>query len=145
MTIEITFHNWLFECDPDRTRRAYSQVPQGDAKTCGCNTCRNYLAQKKPIFPSEIMQLFNQTGIDPLKDAEIYHMGKDRQGHYYGGWFHFIGRMKKENNPIQIIPDFLIDFRKKDDLAHETLVGEPLIQADFYTHLSWVLDEEEPK
>lgn len=142
----ITIHNWTLECDPDRTTTAYSQVLQGDAKACGCNTCRNYLAQTESIFPHEVMQLFRLTGIDPQKDAEIYHMGKDTpQGHYYGGWFHFIGRIKEKSDPIQVTSDFQLDFAERADLAHEALRGNPLVQVEFYTHLPWVLDEEEPE
>lgn len=141
----ITFHDWIFECDPDCTRDVYALISGGGAETCGCTICRNYLAQRQPIFPREIMQLFDQTGIDPKKDAEIYHMTKDRQGHYYGGWLHFIGKIKEKSGSQQVAPDFLVNFAEKGDLAHEALAGEPLIQVDFYTHLPWVLDEEEPK
>ncbi len=141
----IIFHDWIFECDPDHTKNAYALVLRGGAKTCSCNICRNYSAQRQPIFPQEIMQLFNQTGVDSAKDAEIYHMTRDVQGHYYGGWFHFIGKIKKKNSPVQATSDFQVDFAEKGDLAHETLVGESLVQVDFYTHLPWVLDEEEPR
>jgi hypothetical protein len=64
------------------------------AETCECNDCKNYVTHRDKIFPEEVLELFNQLGIDYKKEVEIISYETLSNGlHHIGGWFHFKGRL----------------------------------------------------
>src|SRR5687768_14482682 len=108
----ITYRDWILECDVDATSRAYGRILFGGAEECGCSGCRNFIEQREFIFPTEVLSLFAQLGINYKGDAEIYHVARLESGsHLYGGWFHFVGNILKESvGPVKLEDRFTIDF-----------------------------------
>ena len=61
---QITYREWIFDCDVESTREGYASITAGGVETCPCVECRNFLAQRSSVFPAEVLDLFNQLGVD---------------------------------------------------------------------------------
>jgi hypothetical protein len=122
------------------------------------------------VYPSEVISLFDELGIDRGREAEIYHLGRLKTGlHHYGGWFHFIGQIDEEGKTIgpfdlevSVIKDpasgmekgwsygeagsgpFKLFFQKKLDLVPDCFQGFHLAQLQFSAWVPWVLEGSEP-
>ncbi len=141
---EIHYRNWIFDCDVEATRRAYEDILIGDAEECKCGGCRNFVEQREVVFPEELLNLFDQLGINYKRDAEIYHMARMELGlHLYGGWFHFIGNiLKQPDAPAKLNEHFTVDFIVSRSLAAKSFENQPLVQVEFTAELPWILKEE---
>ena len=141
---QISYRDWVFDCDPAKTRRAYEEIIAGGSETCECAGCRNFLAQRERAFPKEVLDLFSELGINYRRDAEIYHQAKLESGlHLYGGWFHFIGSIQGQPlGPAKVSGDFTIDFVPARHLAAASFGDEPLVQVEIAPELPWVMESE---
>src|SRR4051794_3057595 len=91
---ELTYRTWKFRADPGLTRRIYAAGPLSAPSQCGCDPCRNFLACHDIVYPTEVLELLKQLGIEPIREAEVYDVYRDESGlHVYGGWLHFVGEM----------------------------------------------------
>lgn len=141
---QITYRDWIFDCDVESTREAYTSITAGGVETCLCAECRNFLAQRTSAFPSEVLDLFNQLGVDWKRDAETYQMARLEPGiHLYGGWFHFVGTILKEPSGPATLDNFTIDFLPNNALAAKVFEHQSLVQVEITVKLPWVLSEAE--
>jgi hypothetical protein len=141
---QITYRDWLFDCDVEVTRAGYETILAGGVETCDCAGCRNFLAQRDSVFPVEVLKLFSELGVDYKRDAEIYHTARLDPGvHLYGGWFHFVGAIVKEPIGPATLNNFTIDFLPNNALAAKTFENQPLVQIEITAKLPWVLSEPE--
>jgi hypothetical protein len=89
-----SFGEWKYTADRDATMIAYGRAERGGADTCDCAGCRNFRVALARVFSDKFLTLLERLGIDPLKDAEVYHNAHLAPGrHDYGGWYHFIGSL----------------------------------------------------
>ena len=157
MKKEITYKDWKFEVDFDRTKEIYDEVEMGSPERCECNNCKNFSANREIIYPTEVKNLFAKLGIDYKKESEICHYCKLENGkHFYGGWFHFKGKILegkdcKVNLPsggstfdtVSITDDFGIGFMKGSSLSFfDKEESENLIQIEFLSNSDWVIDKK---
>lgn len=70
------FSMWEFDCDRQATQQAYSSVKARGADTCICRGCRNFVLARDTLYPPQFLELLKSLGIDPLKDAEVYHIAR---------------------------------------------------------------------
>lgn len=87
---------WLVQYDEDATRRAYDSVTASGPEVCECGGCKNWLEARAVAFPQAFLDLLDRLGIDPMKESEVYDIAAvpiRPKVHYYGGWFHFFGRV----------------------------------------------------
>lgn len=101
------FDEWKYRADRDATILAYARTERGGSDTCDCAGCRNFRAARADCFPAEFIALLGQLGIDPCKDAEVYHNTRIAPGHHdYGGWYHFIGTFDEigKSPPVKLGP-----------------------------------------
>jgi hypothetical protein len=141
---EITYRNWILDCDVEVTRAGYDAISAGGAETCDCAGCRNFLAQRDSVFPAEVLKLFGIMGVDYKRDAETYHMAQLEPGlHLYGSWFHFVGAIVKEPIGPATLDNFTIDFIPNNDLAAKAFQNQRLVQIEITVKLPWVLSEPE--
>jgi hypothetical protein len=139
---QITYRDWILDCDVDMTRAGYETISAGGAETCGCLGCRNFLAQRDSVFPSEVLNLFNELGVNHERDAETYHMARLEPGlHLYGAWF--VGAIIKEPIGPATLDNFTIDFIPNNDLAAKAFHNQRLVQIEITVKLPWVLSEPE--
>ncbi len=86
------FRGWEVSADVDATQRAYLQIEQGEAETCRCPACRNFVLMRDKFYPAEVRGLLTCLGIDYRREAELLYWAPhgDEGGRYYGA-FHFVG------------------------------------------------------
>lgn len=156
--ITLTFREWQLEADKVETRRAYTSVAKGNADTCDCSMCKNFVEYREHIFPDEVKWLFSKLGIDYSKDSEASYFFKDKEGlHHYGGWFHFKGSFTGKSCAIpqngggynmELVPineNFSIGFWNNSALNFFD-DGEGLVQVEFWAIAPWVIEKDlEPK
>jgi hypothetical protein len=144
-----TFGQWEYTCDSSATEHAYLRAGVGGAESCGCNTCRNFVAVRDKLFPPECVALLHSLGVKHTKDAEVYHLAKVSLGrHQYGGWYHFVGRLEKTGDfpMMEVSPSFKV-WMCKDSAPHlKALEGLSRVQLEFVADdVPWVLHEPEPQ
>ena len=141
---QITYRDWVLECDVDATRAGYETISAGGAETCDCAGCQNFLAQRDAVYPAEVLDLFNELGVNYKRDAETYHMARLEPGvHLYGAWFHFVGSIVKEPIGPATLDNFTIDFIPDKALAAKAFENQRLVQIETTVKLPWVLSEPE--
>ncbi len=153
-TIIIKFRDWAFEVYKDVTEQTYKSISYSGAETCICNNCKNYVAYRAQVFPQEVLELFNDLGIDNGKEVEIttYEILADGR-HHIGGWFHFKGKVlagKDYRVPREfgahtfdltpITENFSIGFAEGSDLTFFEDKTD-LVQVEFCTNIPWVIDK----
>ena len=155
-TVIVKFRDWVFEVDQQLTKQAYQKISSSGADTCVCNDCKNYVAYRDSVFPTEIKRLFDDLGIDYKKEVEITSWEKLPNGlHHIGGWFHFKGEILKGKDyrvPLAGGNGFTFDLTKLNDSfsigfgpgSDLTIFDDKsdLIQVEFDTNIPWVLDKE---
>jgi len=149
----IDFHGWRFTVESGRTRQAYADSESRGAQDCSCAYCRNLVAQRSREYPRELLGFLKSVGVDPFKEAEVYELGPAGDGYtLIGGWWHFIGAVEIEGEPVFLEPDpssrsrewNVLFLGQKADLKLNTLPPAPLIQVEFTAKLPWVLNEPFP-
>lgn len=155
MTRKIIYRDWVFEVDKEITQATYEQVECSGADSCTCNDCKNFVASRDKAYPAEIRHLFERLGIDIIKESEVCHYTRLENGlHYYGGWFHFKGKIKQGKDCTVAQPyggytfdltpvssTFRIGFRTDSTLTFFE-DKEELVQVEFETHIPWTIDKE---
>jgi len=150
----VKFREWTFEVNKALTEQTYKRVACSGAETCRCNDCKNYVAFRDKVFPKEIIDLFDDLGIDYKKEVEITAYETLPNGfHHIGGWFHFKGRVMGGKDYHASLPsgrhtfdltaitdNFSIGFGKGSDLTF--FEDKPdLVQVEFETNIPWVIDK----
>lgn len=148
---------WTIQCDPDATRQAFSRVPLGSPEACSCSDCLNFAASRVRAYPSEVLLIFDELGIDSRKESEIWHTHRDESGlHHYGGFFHFIGTIQSGRDVMVKMNGYgTYDFEgigeyfewglaSETALVPEPFTGFPVTQLEFAARIPWVIDKPEP-
>jgi hypothetical protein len=141
------FDEWKYRADRDATILAYGRTETGGADKCDCAGCRNFRAARVDCFPPEFIALLDQLGIDPNKDAEVYHNARTAPGrHDYGGWYHFIGALDEmgDSPSVKLGPDFSVWMCPASAPRLPSLEGKQVVQLEFHAEaVPWRLDEPE--
>jgi hypothetical protein len=141
------FGRWKYRVDRDATILAYRQVDRGGADTCDCAGCRNFRLARAQVFSSDFLALLGELGIDPLKDAEVYHVARLASGgHVYGGWYHFVGKLDEIGDfpPVCLGDGFRVWMCQASAPRLPSLKEKPVVQLEFDAGaVPWILDEEE--
>lgn len=142
------FGQWRYRVDRPATLEAYARQIVGGGAACTCNGCRNFVAARDEIFPARFVEFLNTLGIDPTKDAEVYHTARIAPGrHHYGGWYHFIGTLDTTGDfaPVDFGHGFTAWLCTSSAPRISTLSDRPVVQVEFSTDRApWVLEGSEP-
>jgi hypothetical protein len=152
----VNVGRWNLKCDREATRVAYSSVLLGSPETCGCEDCLNLVAARNQAYPPEALAIFEQLGIDRTKEAETWRRYRDKSGlHHYGGFFHFVGSIESGKDAIEIVNEvgtfdlektrnyFEYGFTSNVHLLPESFAGKEVVQLEFQTRVSWVIEATE--
>jgi hypothetical protein len=92
---KVKFDRWTVSVDIDATAAAYARLEKGDAQSCGCEDCRNWIDQRAKVFPVAFVDLLRDLGIDPLKETEVSDYGASLVPGFnlYTGEYLFIGEL----------------------------------------------------
>lgn len=156
---KVNFGSWELEADPEATREAYSNVPEGGPEECPCEPCKNFIAAREQVYPAQVLALFDRLGISFDREVEVYHMARTKSGkHFYGGWFHFVGRIVSGGDAVKqvaenvwqpdlktVTEDFSLGFRSRAELLRKPFEGKPIVQVEFTANVPWVISSPEPR
>lgn len=149
---ELKLGNWIIQVDIEKTRefyKAFYEITEG----CDCIYCKNYV-KACDNYSDDVKQLFNELGIIPTKEAEVYQIYEIKPGkHLYGGFYHIVGRIlegkdcwqfvldsTRSQELVNLTDDFKYGFSNDNALVDETF-PKPIIQLEFEAIIPWVLEE----
>jgi hypothetical protein len=117
----------------------------------------NFAAARFQAYPSQARALFEQLGIESSKEAETWRMCRDEKGlHLYGGFFHFVGSIESGKDAVvfvnqtgtfeleKINESFEYGFTSNVHLLPTSFEGNQVVQLEFQTRTTWVLNAAEP-
>lgn len=152
----IEVGGWLLEVDKERTAATYRDLSL-ISEECPCSYCLNYVSAY-PHFPPAIKDFFEQFGIDPRKEGEVYQLYQYQDGsepmYVYAGFYHFVGCilqnpsdsnfMTEESNTsglnFTVFGDFEVNFNTRNELVPKGF-PEPVVQMEFQDlSLPWLFD-----
>ncbi|MBD3653530.1 hypothetical protein [Kangiella sp.] len=132
--------------DSEKTKEIYSLITNGSAVDCGCSYCRNFLAQAPNCFPQDVLNFFEQCGIDPIKDAEVYEMGPvplDNELHLYCGEYYFICESEPDDVADKLPNGFEFTITAPSSLEPEEFRNiKGSMCFSFMYPIPWVLSEK---
>jgi hypothetical protein len=111
-----SFGQWKYSADRDATILAYGRTDCGGADTCDCAGCRYFRVARADVFRAEFLALLDKLGVDPRKDAEVFHYARLAPGrHDYGGWYHFVGTLDQTGDfpPVDLGDGFSVWMRPR--------------------------------
>lgn len=91
---KINVGGQLVHANVMKNRELYAELPLfSDKGHCGCDDC-TYFEKAIIHASSEVLQFFQQFGVDPRKEAEVWRAGENDDGtYYYVCDYHFIGEI----------------------------------------------------
>ena len=151
---QIQFMHWQLEADPVETAQAHAARESGSPESCGCAHCRNLAAARHLAYPRQFVELLGRLGIPDNRESEVYHCGEIEPGlHFYGGWFHFVGRMVTgpesytggpTGGPVELMDlseRFSVGFTQQTALIPSLFPAGSIGQVEFSAKVPWVLSE----
>ncbi len=134
MLRKIEIGGWILEVDRELTASTYLNLTL-ISEECPCTYCLNFVTAYAH-FPPAIKEFFDQFGIDPRKEGEVYEYHNDGESIYnYAGFFHFLGRIiqapTEANLYFNILDSFKVNFNTENALVPESF-PKPLVQLDFF-------------
>lgn len=92
---QFNINGQIVKVDVQKTKVLYKELPLiSDKGHCGCPECVYYTKAITHTSPT-IQQFFQQFGIDPRKEAEVWRACENNDGtYYYVADYHFIGEIQ---------------------------------------------------
>lgn len=91
----LSFKNWAFEINQKLTQNIYTNILCGKANLLGDKISKLYSEKRADYFPDEIINLFQDLGIDYTKENKITHKLLENSQNAFEGSFQFIGNLIK--------------------------------------------------
>src|SRR4051794_32161136 len=91
----FNIHGQIFKVDVQKTKALYEPLPLiSDKAHCGCKDCSYYAKAIVHTSPA-VQRFFEQFGIDPRKEAEVWRACENDDGtYYYIADYHCIGEIQ---------------------------------------------------
>ncbi|MCS1383548.1 hypothetical protein ACIQXG_21875 [Lysinibacillus sphaericus] len=91
---QFILNGQIVNVDVQKTKELYKELPLvSDKEHCGCSDCTYYAKAIVHTSPA-IQQFFEQFGVDPRKEAEVWRACENDDGTYcYVADYHFIGEI----------------------------------------------------
>ena len=154
----VQFAKWLIESAPDATQEAYARIDSGGAERCGCEECFNFANARHLIYPTEVIDLLEWLGIDPLLETEVTHVRRLDSGlHTYCCVFHLVGELvegqaRNLNLSGRLQNQYLVEagdgvslaFSADASLAPDEFRGQPIVELEFSVDAPWISNAPEP-
>ena len=136
------------EADKEQTLAAYQNLPL-ISEECSCTYCLNFVSAYAH-FPLPIKDFFEQFGIDPRKEGEVYQLYEWQNDgeliYAYAGFYHFVGRIirtptnanlttgepSNSGFNFKVFENFEVNFNNDIQLVPENF-PEPNAQLEFQT------------
>lgn len=91
---QFILNGQIVDVDVQKTKELYKELPLiSENEHCGCSDCIYYAKAVVQTSPA-IQQFFEQFGVDPRKEAEVWKACENDDGtYYYVADYHFIGEI----------------------------------------------------
>jgi hypothetical protein len=133
---------WRIAYDARATIATYARISYGDAETCPCDGCWNWVRIRAAVMPPELVALLENLGIPPDREAEVSHFGSPEPGkHFYAGWYHFVGAVEygeQEASPFVEFGSFRVFPHSSPVLLRDAFRGMPVVQLEFEAEVPWL-------
>jgi|SRR5579862_3228458 len=156
---QLVFARWELQCDPMATHELYRRRTTGSAEGCGCLPCLNFAAARNRLYPSSVLNLFEQLGISYDREIEVSYNARIDVGKYhYAGFFHLVGKILNGADASRQIAAnawafdlekvderFQLGFTSRIALLDKSFASLPVVQLEFQAIVPWLLAEPEPE
>jgi hypothetical protein len=140
---QIQLGDQIIRYDEKRTRTAYAAMKSGSAERCGCPYCRNFIAQRRSVYPEGFRPVLDQLGIDSEKEGDVFELGPEGSLVLYNGWFYLAGELIEAGEHLtEGGPNLQYFFRASHRPKALADFGEEVLALEFSTKLPWVLSEQ---
>ena len=144
MRSQLQIGGYEIEFDRDATAACYARVRVPGPEACGCAYCRNWIAAREHILPSELRHLFSQVGIPTDGEIEVWECPGQSRPHLYGGWYFIVGRIiSGEPNYEFPVGSFQLSFTSERSFAVSAFEGQQICELHFTTETDTYLSEAE--
>jgi hypothetical protein len=132
------------EFDREATAASYARVHIPGPEACGCAQCRNWIAARDHLLPSEFRDLLSRLGIPTNGEIEVWETPGQSQPHFYGGWYFVVGRiLSGEPGHVFAIAGFAMSFRSDGSFAVCAFEGQEVCELHFHAEVGEFLSEAE--
>lgn len=132
------------EFDPAATAACYARVQLPGPEACGCAHCRNWIAAREKVLPSQLRDLLLRLGIPENGEIEVWETPGQSQSHIYGGWYFIVGRILngKVGRTFEI-DSFEMSFRSWGSFAVSAFEDQEVCELHFQVEIGEFLEEAE--
>lgn len=144
---EIQLLGYTILVDKELNQALYKELPLlSNKEHCGCLDCSNYVRSCEAL-DEQVKDFFDQFGVDPRKEGEIWHVYESEDGvHYYDGFYHFVGEIVGIDQ-LDWIEVGNFKFGLTNASNESTLVPDsfpnPIIELSIKAYLSWDVEYDE--
>ena len=127
--------------DKELTQTLYKELPLlSDKEHCGCSDCSNYVKACKSL-DEQVRGFFEQFGVDPRKEGEIWHVFEDDDGfyHFFG---EIVGTCELDWIEVGNFKFGLTNSTNKSTLVLDSFPN-PIIELSVQAYLSWDVEYDE--
>lgn len=144
MLTKLQLGGYELEFDRDATAVCYARVQVPGPEECGCAYCRNWVAAREQVLPTEFRNMLMQFGIPHNGEIEVWEATGKTQPHFYGGWYFVVGRiLGGEPRHTFDLGAFQVYFAEKQSYAVAEFAGHPICELHFMTEIAEYLPESE--
>ena len=142
MRTQLQIGDYELEFDRDATAACYARVRVPGPEACGCADCRNWVAARQQVLPSEMRQLLAQLGIPADGEIEVAETPGPSQPHLYGGWYFVVGRILSGGGDRTFhMGSFELSFSSSQSYAVPEFKGQEICELHFHTEIGEYLTE----
>src|SRR5690242_7352378 len=94
-----SFEAWRYRVDTAATREAYGALDRGEAESCGCGYCLNWIKYRGSVIPLHVQDWLVELGIDIAKEIEVSEYEGGPATNLYIGEYLFIGEVLSGPDP----------------------------------------------
>jgi len=144
MRTQLQIGGYAIEFDRDATAVCYARVRVPGPEACGCAYCRNWIAARGHVLPSEFGHLLSQFGIPTDGEIEVWEATGETRAHFYGGWYFIVGRiLSGERGRTFDLGGFQLSFAPEQSYAVSEFEGQQVCELHFLTETAEYLSEAE--
>jgi len=103
------FRDWTFEINQKLTKCIYTNILCGKSSSAKDPVYQTFISQREKLFPKEVLNLFEELGVDFTKEHRINHKILDNGQVCIDGNFQFIGNfVKGDSCKIELSKDYTL-------------------------------------
>lgn len=103
------FRDWTFEINQKLTQCIYTNILCGKSGSAKEQVYQSFINNRAKLFPNEVLNLFDELGIDYTKEHRISHKVTDNGQNCFDGNFQFIGNLVKGDScKIELTKDYTL-------------------------------------